>query len=156
MSFSVNLYTITDDPIVVNKSIPETYITVTLDPIGDIDELNPYFELEYSDSYDDINYAHISKFGRYYFVKKILLPKNRYGFQLTVDVLKSNETNILGLNTTIVRTGGIKKPTYVQDALLPIEPSRQYCRVYRFSSSPHAGYDGSQHHTYKHLVLHTI
>ena len=153
MSFTVNLYKVTDDPIVVNKTIPQTSASIVMSPVGDIDELTPYFEVDYSQAYDDINYAYISKFDRYYFVKKILLTKHRYGLQFNVDVLKSNETEIFNLTTTITRTGKLSKPTYVQDSLLPIESNRQFVRAFHFDgTSPHIdnGYVQS------HLILQTI
>lgn len=156
MAFDVDFYINTDDPATLNKT-PTKQFTTPMSPIGEVNELSPYFEVQYSSNYDSINYAYISEFGRWYFVSKSLLPNNMYGLSLTVDVLKSNETEIGNLTAVITRTGGITKPTYSQDPLLPIEPSRKLLKTFNFSSSPHGIKSGNNTYTTGvHLVIHTI
>lgn len=160
MSLSVIFGTTTDDPITVNKDF-STAFTTDLNPLEAVDEINPYFELKYNAQYftNQINYAYISTFKRYYFVKKILLPSNMMGLQLNVDVLKSNESDIMDTSCIIVRTGGLSKPTYTQDSKLPIEQGRQNIRVFPFdANSPHGVKDGTtgEYVTGTHLVIQTI
>ena len=48
------------------------------------------------------NYCYISEFGRYYYINnQIILSNNRVKLGLTVDVLESFKTQILGLETII-------------------------------------------------------
>lgn len=139
MSFTVNFYNNADDPIVLNKT-PTELFSAYMTPLGEINELNPYFEVKYSSAYDSVNYAHIAIFNKWYFVVKSLLPNNMWGLQFVVDPLMSNKTAIENLTCVIKRAGTITEPTYVQDELLPLEPSRMYIKEYRFT-----GGDGSPH-----------
>lgn len=160
MSLSVNFGITTDDPITVNKTFSARF-TKELDPLDEVDEINPYFELQYDSSYfsNQINYAYVPTFKRYYFVKKALLPSNMMGLQLNVDVLKSNEEGIMNTSCIIRRTGALNNPTYVQDANLPIEQSRQNVNVFPFDgTSPHGVKNSTtgEYVTAAHLVIHTI
>lgn len=152
MSLIVDFYTNTDDPIVLNKT-PISRFQKEMNPLGEISELTPYFEVKYSSDYDNINYARIGKFGKYYFVTKALLPSNMYALYFSVDPLMSNKTAIENLTCVIKRTGKIDKPTYVQDSLLPVEKGRQILYRYPFDSSPHGTSGGSMG---AHIVIHTI
>ena len=51
----------------------------------------------------DYNYAYIADFGRYYFISKIEIQRDKlFRLELRVDVLMSNSTSILGSNATIL------------------------------------------------------
>lgn len=153
MSFPVVFYNNTDDPIVLNKT-PSQLFSKTMDPLGEVNELNPYFEVKYHTDYNNVNYAYIDTFKKWYFVVKSLLPDNMWGLQFVVDPLMSNKTAIEELTCVIKRTGKEgSKPSYVQDELLPIEKGRQFLYKFPFDSSPH-GTVGP--HMGAHLVIHTI
>lgn len=157
MAFTLMLGTTTDDPIVVNKSYSFP-TSITISPLDTVDVLNPYIIVNYSSSILGYNYAKIPDFNdRYYFVKSELLTSGRIGLIMTVDPLMSwydrgNGTGIKDITTTILRTGGIDKPTYVEDGLLPIESKRRDIHVQYFQSSPH----DIRGNTGIHLVIHTI
>lgn len=150
--FQVIFYKNTDDPIVLNKT-PEQLFVKNMKPLGEINELNPYFEVKYSSAYDNVNYAHIAIFDKWYFVVKSLLTNNMWGLQFIVDPLMSNKTAIENLTCVIKRTGSIAAPTYVQDELLPIEKGRQTLYKYPFDRSPHGTSGGTMG---AHVVIHTI
>ena len=158
MSFTLILGNTYDDPIVMNKTFISSS-TITISPLDTVDILNPYIILDYSSNIMGYNYAKIPEFNeRYYFVKAELLISGRIGLTLTVDSLMSwydrglGGSGIKDITTTIVRTGGIDKPTYVEDGLLPIEPKRRDIHVQYFQSSPH----DIRGNTGIHLVIHTI
>ena len=152
MSFTVTFYNNPDDPIVLNKT-PRELFSTPMTPLGEINELNPYFEVKYSSAYDSVNYAHIAIFDKWYFVVKSLLTNNMWGLQFIVDPLMSNKTAIENLTCVIKRTGSISAPTYVQDELLPIEKGRQTLYKYPFDSCPHGTSGGTMG---AHVVIHTI
>lgn len=157
MSFTLILGNTPDDPIVMNKTFTSGS-SLTISPLDTIDVLNPYIIVDYSSTIMGYNYAKIPEFNdRYYFVKPELLTSGRIGLIMTVDPLMSwydrgNGIGIKDITTTIVRTGGIDKPTYVEDGLLPIEPKRRDIHVQYFQSSPH----DIRGNTGIHLVIHTI
>lgn len=157
MAFTLMLGTTTDDPIVVNKSYSFP-TSITISPLDTVDVLSPYIIVNYSSSILGYNYAKIPDFNdRYYFVKPELLTSGRIGLIMTVDPLmswydKGNGIGIKDITTTIIRTGGIDKPTYVEDGLLPIESKRRDIHVQYFQSSPH----DIRGNTGIHLVIHTI
>lgn len=150
--FQVTFYKNTDDPIVLNKT-PEQMFVKNMKPLGEINELNPYFEVKHHTDYDNVNYAYIGIFKKWYFVVKSLLPNGMWGLQFIVDPLMSNKTAIENLTCVIKRTGSISAPTYVQDELLPVEKGRQTLYKYLFDSSPHGTSGGTMG---AHVVIHTI
>lgn len=158
MSFTLMLGITNDDPIVLNKTATFP-TTITISPLDTVDELNPYIIINYSSSIMGYNYAKIPEFNnRYYFVKYELLTSGRIGLTLSVDPLMSWYDRGLGgvgikdITTTIIRTGGIVKPTYTEDSLLPIEPKRRKVNVQYFQNSPH----NNNGNTGVHLLIHTI
>ena len=163
MAFTLMLGTTTDDPIVVNKSYSFP-TSITISPLDTVDVLNPYIILNYSSSILGYNYAKIPDFNdRYYFVKSELLTSGRIGLTLTVDPLMSwydrglGGSGIKDIITTIIRTGGIEKPTYVQDSLLPIDTGRyNYINVKEFESSPHGIIVNNVPTIAAGLIVHTI
>lgn len=64
----------------------------------DTDSINPVIELETNDNITTHNYAYISIFNRYYFIKNIeLCTGHIYKLYLTVDVLMSHKEGIKNL-----------------------------------------------------------
>lgn len=157
MAFTLYLGNTPDDTIVVNKTTTFT-IEKTISPLDTVDTLNPYIIVDYSSSIMNCNYAKIPDFNeRYYFVRPELLTAGRIGLTLTVDPLMSwynrgQSSGIKDITTTIVRTGVLTKPTYVEDGMLPVEQKRRNIGVQYFQSSPH----DVNSHTGIHLIIHTI
>ena len=62
----------------------------------------PVITVEISGAFD-YNYAYIADFGRYYFISKVEIQRDKlFRLELRVDVLMSNSTSILGSNATIL------------------------------------------------------
>ena len=139
-----------DEPRVVNKSFSGTNVQML--PNNDVNVLSPEFIIEYNSSLADVNYAWIQEFKRYYFVKVAVLPNKRMRFNLVVDVLMSNSVKLLATEFTIIRTGDLPHPTYVNDPNFPLEPHRKNGWRKNFQFCPHT--DGQ--YTGIHLVIHTL
>ena len=65
------------------------------------------------------NYAHISDFGRYYFINDIVeMPAEQIQVSLHVDVLNTYKDNIRGLTTLIERQENVYSPYFVDEEML--------------------------------------
>lgn len=150
--FTVNFGTTTDLPFVLNKDYTLNY-PKNMKPRGEVDVLNPIFIIAYDSDIISCNYAEISVWGKFYFVKSSIMTDGRMKVELTVDPLTSNLTSINNITATIRRTGLIDKPTNLTDSRLPIEPNRKQVSVKNFNGdSPHANGSSSA----VHLLIHTI
>lgn len=87
------------------------------------------------------NYAHISEFGRYYFINDITeAPANQLEISMHVDVLKTYSSQIRGISTLILRQENIFSPYYEdKDALV---------RVNRFREKKNIGTVGGSDNNY--------
>lgn len=83
------LFSISDDPRNVVKSIPETLpAPVTGSPRGEIAVEHPVILID--STVQDVNYAYIPLFDRYYYIDEIVQVRNNLSqLTLTVDVLMS-------------------------------------------------------------------
>ena len=78
------------------------------------------------------NYAHISEFGRYYFINDITeAPANQLEISMHVDVLKTYASQIRGISTLILRQENIFSPYY--------EDKEALVRVNRFREKKNIG-----------------
>lgn len=112
----LDLYTISDDPRVVDKTVGTAVATLSGDPRTPVTVTGGQFTVESTTDLSGVNYAYISDFGRYYFVEAInALRNNIYVLTLRVDVLMSFATEIKGLTGTIDRNEGIAD-AYLTDA----------------------------------------
>lgn len=81
------------------------------------------------------NYAHISEFGRYYFINDITeAPANQLEISMHVDVLKTYAAQIRGISTLILRQENIYSPYY--------EDKEALVRVNRFREKKNVGIVG--------------
>ena len=73
------------------------------------------------------NYAHISEFGRYYFINDITeAPANQLEISMHVDVLKTYAAQIRGISTLILRQENIYSPYYEdKEALVRVNRLRE-------------------------------
>ena len=116
-SVDVILYTITDDAKKVDKSLG-TGSTQTCTFRGPVDVVNPSFSISSSDNLSNINYAYISRYGRYYFIERPTVgPNGMWHFQGHSDVLMSRKDAIRNLAGTITRSetgynGYLNDPNY--------------------------------------------
>ena len=81
------------------------------------------------------NYAHISEFGRYYFINDITeAPANQLEISMHVDVLKTYSSQIRGISTLILRQENVFSPYY--------EDKEALVRVNRFREKKNIGIVG--------------
>lgn len=153
--FVVNFGSTSDNPSVLNKTYTLSY-SKNMTPRGEVDVLNPIFIIAYDKNIISCNYAQIETWGKFYFVKSSIMTDGRMRVELNVDYLTSNKTEIEKLNATIIRTGSLDKPTYIQDDSLPIEPSRSLLSVKEFGVTPHATHEHGVAITAAQLIIHTI
>lgn len=153
--FVVNFGSTSDNPSVLNKTYDLSY-SKNMKPRGEVDVLNPVFIIAYDENIISCNYAQIETWGKLYFVKSSIMTDGRMRVELNVDYLTSNKKEIEELNATIIRTGSLNKPTYVQDDSLPIESSRSLLSVKEFGVTPHAAHEHGVAITAAQLIIHTI
>lgn len=137
---SVTLYKTTDDNRKLTKTLTGalTYNSVEIKDTTSM--LNPYIIISTpsAESYAAIfnyNYAYVSDFSRYYFIKNIdIMSGKRVGLSLKCDVLMSHKSEIEYLYGTMTRNEEIGKPTMVADNKLPLYP-RKEIKVIEFENS---------------------
>lgn len=105
---TINFYQYNGRPTTVNKQL-ENGTTVNGDLRQDFDILRPVITLKLP-QYPNYNYCHIAALGRYYFVESITYIGNgMYEIKLSVDVLKTYETQILAAYATVTKTDNADK-----------------------------------------------
>lgn len=134
----IAMYNYSGDPRLVNKAIP------TYNPQGtnvlnaylsdSCDILYPQVTIAYNDNTvggnNPWNYAYIPGWGRYYFVTGYSTNSGgQLVVDLSIDVLKTYATQILGSDVTVVRWSGAGI-NYVRDDNLPIWQTRTYKKMH--------------------------
>ena len=72
MANTLTFYKISDDPLVINKTLGTAVKTLTNVKIKDsTDILNPVFILRYDANIFTANYLHFDDFSRFYFIENI-------------------------------------------------------------------------------------
>lgn len=128
MSFAIELGITQDNPFKVNKSY--TIVSppggVIIEPTSTINQLNPVFKINYNDAYININYVVASFLGRKYNCLVDYQIGKIMTLHCTVDYLSSFDLSNCPI--TVLRNGGIGKPTKVIDNKLPIVPNVKQVR----------------------------
>ena len=104
MSVTINLYTISDDNRVVNKTIgtPTSY-DCNLKEQTDVTA--PVIRIQTSSNLSGYNYCYIERYGRYYYIDRIeTTPTGFWILHCRCDVLMSYKTQIKKLTGTINRS----------------------------------------------------
>lgn len=112
---TVTFYSVDDDPRVVTKTLGTATLTLTNVKLkNDTDVINPVLELGNNANLLGSNYFYIQEFGRYYNVTD--QKTNSLGLFVSghVDVLKSWDSDIRGLNC-IVKRNEKKYNAYIPD-----------------------------------------
>lgn len=129
MALEVKFYKITDPIFCANKTVNNSNLIDTIEgnPIEAENILYPSFLIDYYPKFLDCNYCYIKDWGdRYYFCKAITENGGNIRINCSVDALttywKKNEIQTTPM--TIVRSTSFGRPTYVPDALLPVDNSR--------------------------------
>lgn len=135
MSISAILYSITDQPDVLNKTLGPGHTITNIKPYDGCSLLNPQLILDYDESVVNYNYMYIPKFKRYYFLQNpIVITAGRMVISGTVDPLMSWREGLSSCLINVIRSN--KKPTYVPDDKLPIDTSRYFTTGYSFPYDP--------------------
>lgn len=106
MSNTVTFYKVTDDPIVINKTLGAAIDTKTNVKIkGDCSILSPTLVMKYDASIAAANYCYIdAPYNRYYYLAPpVLSPGGRMVFASSVDPLMSWATDIGKLDVIVSR-----------------------------------------------------
>lgn len=104
---NINFYKNTSDNNVLNKNI--TLISTHNIKLKDECNIMTPSILIHGDISNDINYAYIEKWGRYYYVRdKKSLNNGIYEVNLTVDVLMSHKDKILESDSIIYNSENLK------------------------------------------------
>lgn len=125
MAFNINIGYTTDNNLKVNKNV--TWLSpvggVSVSPLSIINQLNPVFVIDRNDSYLSANYVECSYLGRKYFALVSVDTANRMILECSVDHLSSFDLSNCPI--TVIRNGGIGKPTEYPDTQFPIIPTQK-------------------------------
>lgn len=87
----------------------------------DCDVLNPSIDIDARNSvgWSSANYAYIAEFGRFYFIRDMIVQSNDIvTLVMHVDVLMTYNANIRGLYTLVLRQEHINNPYIIDDQML--------------------------------------
>lgn len=88
---TITLYNVKDDPKTVPKDLSVSYGNLTGTVRDEINILNPTIRMEFDDPDLTYNYAYISEFNRYYYLRECVCVRNNiYDVTFEVDVLQSH------------------------------------------------------------------
>lgn len=133
MAFNLTLYTTADDPRKVTKTLTQI-TTVSINPTGSIDILNPVFIINYNASYLAANYCYCAALSRYYFIDDMSLEIGKQiKIQASVDVLMTYDAQIRECTASIIRSESVGHPTYIQDQKLPVHPTKRDYKILAFN-----------------------
>lgn len=107
---TVELYTVTDDRRVVNKTLGTAVKQATCIIKEDCDLLNPEIELAYFTNIEKCNYMYIDTFHRYYYIDNMTFSKQRVFIKAHVDVLKTYTDSVK--NSTVIVRRSAEKSKY--------------------------------------------
>lgn len=100
---TINLYTITDDPRVIGKTLG-TATTMTATLLYPTDLYTPSIRVAATNFSPWKNYMYIQEFGRYYFITDVTFDNGgAVIIQGRVDVLETFKTSIKNLQCNIIR-----------------------------------------------------
>lgn len=108
---NLKLYQVTDADNVINKTLPDNPLELTIRLKKDTDIINPMLILSAQEDidYNDYNYAYIAELKRFYFIDSVTnLNNTRWQFYLSCDVLETYKDEILASHAKFkrsIRTG---------------------------------------------------
>lgn len=94
----LKLYQVTDGDNVMNKTLSDTPLTLTIRLKRDTDIINPMLILSAIDGvdYNNYNYARIEELNRFYFIDNVTnLNNKRWQLNLSCDVIETYKDEIL-------------------------------------------------------------
>lgn len=102
----LKLYQVTDADNVINKTLPDDPLELTIRLKRDTDIINPMIILSTQEGidYNDYNYAYIEELERYYFIESVTNLNNvRWQFFLSCDVLETYKDEIFNSHALFKR-----------------------------------------------------
>lgn len=128
MSFNIQLYQNKSRKITVDKDIEKKGDAISGNLVNDCDIINPVILLKIDDVSDymkDVNYMHIPKFGRYYYIDNIISKRNRLvEIHGHVDVLMTYKAELRKNECIIARYNKVGSNTlgntYLQDERMAV------------------------------------
>lgn len=124
---SVQLYRNYSDNNYVTKDIrPIAGGALTARATHEVSIVSPVLTFDYSTAFLLANYAYISEFNRYYYIRNpITDTAKRIHLELSVDPLMSFGSQIRQCTAQIIRLEDVGAPTEIPDSKLPVVPSRK-------------------------------
>lgn len=117
---TVNLYTVSDSPNVLSKTLGQPTQFTDVDVYDPCDILAPAFLMHYTPSI--VNYNYLSAFGRYYFITDMTVSSgSRVVIKCAVDVLTTYADSIKNCTGTILRAEN-PKTKILRDNKYPLAP----------------------------------
>ena len=119
---TVTCYTVTDDRKVVDKTLPNSHVDLTISNTDSIDMTNPRFIVYYSSLPFTYNYLYCGANGYYYYIDRVtVLTGGRIAINCSIDIRKTLSDYIKNsMACTVLRSEyGI---TAVHDSKLPVKP----------------------------------
>lgn len=119
---TIEFYTYTGHADTVNKQLSDGFSVSGL--LRDsFDILNPILNVR-SKTNITANYCYIPLFGRYYFIDGVQIESNdKYEIRLSVDVLKTYETEILNATGTVTERDGANPYTSNRKGVYDVRPN---------------------------------
>lgn len=122
-----------NDKRVINKTM-SSQITVSAEIYGDVSILAPQLLIEYNSAIFNLNYIYIAAFNRYYFLTNVILSSgDRMILTCAIDPLNSFKTEILALNTTVVRQEQADDNFLPDSCMTPV--SKKDIKVYQLDNN---------------------
>lgn len=121
---TITLYTVSDDPRVLNKTLGNAITTAkTLSIYDNIDIISPVFVLDYNANILNATYLYCEELHRYYFINGISLDSGkRMILSCSIDVLMTYKNQLVNCKCCVMRNENALGE--VVDDKLPIAPNR--------------------------------
>lgn len=130
---TVNLYSTSDDPRKINKTLTPIATGITCKPSQPFSILSPRIILNNTSGYVLCNYVYIPEFSRYYFAKINMLTGVEIELVCSVDVLMSYDLSEVPILATRSESAGVN---YFPDKQLPVDPDRCFIEGILFPQQP--------------------
>ena len=140
---NIKLYSTTDDPRMINKTLSLIAENVSCKPAAPFNLITPNILLDYSSSYNAVNYIYLDDFDRYYFAELSLISGRELQLSCKLDPLMSFDLSNVSIMAIRSESAGVN---YVPDHELPIDPCRMKIHGDPLSADPLGVYDSSQKH----------
>ena len=137
---NITLMKTADDMRTADKTFTNVSNALTAVPTADMRALSPTFTISYNSDYLAANYVYIDLFDAYYKItgrditigEKIIISCS---IDATTTWYKKATGNIKNCKITVVRNGGIGRPSLIPDEKLPVIPNKEDILITRATNS---------------------